>query len=208
MALRTSLTARSVGVPIWNWTKVVAVAFADGAVDLVDAVDSADRRFDPLRDLGFHLVGAAPGWVTLTEAAGKSMSGLLFTCMPAKAMRPASISPTNSTIGGTGLRMHQEEILRKFMNLRLFRACRRSLRGLALRVDLLAGVEERPGRKHDRFVAPTGLRRWSRRRRRRADLDVAALDLVLAVDDVDIIALARRSARRSAEAAARWSCRR
>jgi hypothetical protein len=30
-------------------------------------------------------------------------------------MSPASISPTNSTIGPTGLRMHQDEMLRKFM---------------------------------------------------------------------------------------------
>ena len=33
----------------------VAVAFADRAVDLVDAVDRADRGLDLLRDLGFHL---------------------------------------------------------------------------------------------------------------------------------------------------------
>ena len=30
---------------------------------------------------------------------------------------PASRRPTNSTIGGTGLRMHQEEMLRKFIQL-------------------------------------------------------------------------------------------
>ena len=33
-----------------------AVALGDGAVDLVDAVDAADRGFDPLGDLGLHLV--------------------------------------------------------------------------------------------------------------------------------------------------------
>ncbi len=43
------------------------------------------------------------------------MSGALFTCIRAKATMPASISPTKSTIGKTGLRMHQDEMLRKFM---------------------------------------------------------------------------------------------
>ena len=33
----------------------LAIAFADAAVDLVDAVDAADRGFDPLGDLVFHL---------------------------------------------------------------------------------------------------------------------------------------------------------
>ena len=47
------------------------------------------------------------------------MSGALFTCIRAKAIRPASISPTNRTIGTTGLRMHQDEMLRKFMRLTL-----------------------------------------------------------------------------------------
>jgi hypothetical protein len=39
--------------------------------------------------------------------------------MPAKVMSPAIIRPTNSTIGGTGLRMHQDEMLRKFMSAQL-----------------------------------------------------------------------------------------
>src|SRR4029079_14018491 len=33
-----------------------AIAFGDAAVDLVNAVHAADRGFDPLRDLRFHLV--------------------------------------------------------------------------------------------------------------------------------------------------------
>jgi hypothetical protein len=35
--------------------------------------------------------------------------------MRANAISPASINPTNKTIGATGLRMHQDEMLRKFM---------------------------------------------------------------------------------------------
>ena len=34
-----------------------------------------------------------------------------------KATSPASIRPMNNTIGGTGFLMHQDEILRKPMNL-------------------------------------------------------------------------------------------
>ena len=59
--------------------------------------------------------GAAPGCETETIAAGKSMSGALLTCIRANDDEPASISPTNRTIGKTGLRMHQDEMLRKFM---------------------------------------------------------------------------------------------
>jgi hypothetical protein len=44
------------------------------------------------------------------------MSGLLVTVICANAINPASISPTKSTIGGTGFRMHHDEMLRKFMN--------------------------------------------------------------------------------------------
>ena len=61
MALRTSLTARSVGVPISNMDEGVAVALADRAVDLLDAVDSADRGLDPLGDLHFHLARRRAG---------------------------------------------------------------------------------------------------------------------------------------------------
>jgi hypothetical protein len=77
-----------------------AVAFADRAVDLLDAGDAADRGFDPLRDLRLHLVRRGAGLRDdETIAAGKSMSGALLTCIRANAIRPASISPTNRTIG-------------------------------------------------------------------------------------------------------------
>src|SRR4029079_5543436 len=90
-----------------------------------------------------------------TIAAGRSMSGALFTCIRANEISPASIRPTNSTIGKTGLRMHQDETLRKFICLTSFvDFCRRRLaRGLALRIDLLPRVQERPGRPHHALVA-------------------------------------------------------
>ena len=103
-----------------------AVAFADRAVDLLDAVHAADRRLDPLRDLRLHFVRSGAGLGDWTIAAGKSMSGSLFTCIRANAMIPASIRPTNSTIGPTGFRMHQEEMLRKFMSVTRFPGVQRA----------------------------------------------------------------------------------
>jgi hypothetical protein len=44
------------------------------------------------------------------------MSGLLFTCIRRKLTTPASVNATNRTIGTTGLRMAQDEMLRKVMN--------------------------------------------------------------------------------------------
>ena len=70
---------------------------------------------DPLRDLRLELVRRGAGLRHVTTAAGKSMSGALLTCIREKETSPASISPTNSTIGATGLRMHQDEMFRKFM---------------------------------------------------------------------------------------------
>jgi hypothetical protein len=44
----------------------------------------------------------------------------LLTCIRAKDTSPASISPTKSTIGATGLRMHHDDMLRKFRKSGLF----------------------------------------------------------------------------------------
>ena len=133
-------------------------------------------------------LGAAPGCATTTIAPGKSMSGKLLTSIRMNATRPASSSPTKNTIGGTGLRMHQDEMLRKFMDLiRLLR-----LRRLTLRQHPLPGIEERPRRHHDRFLAaqPFGDRHASLADL--ADPDAPALDRVAGADDVDIGALANR----------------
>src|SRR6185369_2577745 len=117
------------------------------------------------------------------------MSGALFTCMRANAMIPASISPTKSTIGPTGLRMHQDEMLRKFMSSLLSFSSQASACCLPPRVHLLPWIEERTCREHDRLVAgKTGGDRDAAILNG-ADLDVAAFDFVLAVDDIDVIAL-------------------
>ena len=43
------------------------------------------------------------------------MSGLSLTSIRMNATIPASSSATNSTIGGIGLRIDQDEMLRKFI---------------------------------------------------------------------------------------------
>ena len=137
----------------------VAVALAHRAVDLVDAVDAADRGFDALGDLSLHLVRRRARLATPTRS--RPGSRCPDCCSPASALnatRPASIRPTNSTIGGTGLRMHQEEMLRKFMDLD-FLAAGRSLGCLTLGLDLLARVEKRAGREDDALHCPTARRR-------------------------------------------------
>src|SRR5207253_6695819 len=62
-------------------------------------------------------------------------------------------------------------------------------RALAPGLPLLSRIEERARREHDRFASgePCGDR--YARVVDGADLDVAPLDLVLAVDDIDVIAL-------------------
>src|SRR5688500_8878373 len=112
------------------------------------------------------------------------MSGKLLTSIRMNATSPASSRPTNNTIGGTGLRMHQAEILRKFMTCLLAPRC-----GLAARPDALPGIEERPGRQDDRFLTAQTGHHTAARFGDRADLDCSALDLIAAVDDVDVGAL-------------------
>ncbi len=45
------------------------------------------------------------------------MSGLLLPCMPMKLNTPAIDSAMNSTIDGTGLRIDQAEMFRKFISI-------------------------------------------------------------------------------------------
>ena len=100
----------------------LAVAFADRAIDLVDAVDAANAASTCCVTCFSISAGAAPGWLTPTSTTGKSMSGFWVIVICIKAMIPASVSPMNSTIGATGLRMHHEEMLRKFMRFRTRRS--------------------------------------------------------------------------------------
>ena len=55
MASRTSLTARSVGVPISNWTKVLLLPSRTELLISSTPLTAADRRLDLLRDLVLHL---------------------------------------------------------------------------------------------------------------------------------------------------------
>ena len=61
--------------------------------------------------------------------------------------------------------------------------------GFALWNDFLPRVEEWTGREDNGFVALKTLGNGHSAVCHRADLDVATLDLVLSVDDIDIVAL-------------------
>ena len=58
-------------------------------------------------------VGATPGYVTVTMTAGNSMSGRSRIPSLGKLKSPATVSPMNTMITGTGLRMDQ---VTKFMS--------------------------------------------------------------------------------------------
>ena len=100
---------------------------------------------------------------------------------------PASVSATNRTSDGTGLRIDQAEMLRKFIG---SKSSSRARRACALRADLLAGVEEGARRQDDALVAGEARGDGDAAVVDVADPDVAPHDLVLGVDDVDVIALA------------------
>ena len=164
IALRTSLTARSVGVPIWNWTKVVAVAFADRAVDLVDAVDAADRGFDPLRDLGLHLVRRGARLGDGDDRRREIDVRIVVHLHPRERDQAGQHQPDEQDDRRNRVADAPGRDVAEIHGYQLFLSA--SARGLALRVHLLARVEERPGRQHDRLLAAEVPRRWSRRCRR------------------------------------------
>jgi len=118
IASRMSLTARSVGVPIWNWMNVwLLPSRTELSISSTPVTPRTAASTFWVIWVSISL-GAAPGCEMTTVAPGKSMSGLLVTLMPWKASSPASISPMKNTIGGTGFLMHQEEILRKLIAVR------------------------------------------------------------------------------------------
>ncbi len=81
IALRTSFTARSVDVPISNCTKVKLLPSRTEL--LISSTPFTPRIADSTLWVIWVSIsfGAAPGWLTETVAAGKSMSGALFTCI-------------------------------------------------------------------------------------------------------------------------------
>jgi hypothetical protein len=111
-ALRTSLTARSTGVSSSNWTNVLLLP--SRTVDWISSTPLMPRMAASTRCVTCvsSSEGAAPGIEIVTSAAGKLMSGLLFTSIRMKLMMPSKVSATNRTSGITGLRIAQLEILR------------------------------------------------------------------------------------------------
>src|SRR6478672_10066008 len=103
-------------------------------------------------------------------------------------MIPAMVSATNRTIEGTGFRIDQAEMLRKFM-VRIPYPNTLGARGLAGRDDLVAGVEEGARGRDHRLVAAEAGDDADAIVVDLADPDVAPLDLVVLAEDVDEIAL-------------------
>ena len=103
------------GVPIENWMKV-----SEDPSDTVELISSMPLRLRTAASTRWvtwvsSSVGAAPGWVIWTIAAGNSISGSFCTSMRAKATTPARNNAAKMTSGGTGLRIDQADMLRKFM---------------------------------------------------------------------------------------------
>ncbi len=110
------------GVPMLNCTKVLDSP--SRAIDVISSTPLIERTAASMRCVTCvsSSDGAAPGWDTLTLTAGKLMSGKLFTSMRMKLTTPASNSATNMTMGDTGLRMAQADILRKLISSASLRA--------------------------------------------------------------------------------------
>ena len=102
-------------VPIWK--KIIVWLLPSDAVELIVSTPLIVRSEASI----FCVicvsisVGAAPGWLITTMAAGNSISGMFCTFICMKETMPTSNSPRNSMIGTTGVRIDQAEILRKFM---------------------------------------------------------------------------------------------
>ncbi len=114
-ASRTSFTTRSIGVPIVNWTNVFDTPSRTD--ELISSTPDIPRTAASIFCVTCvsSSVGAAPGCDTEICAAGKSISGSRLTCIRLKLTSPASVNAMNSTIGATGLRIAQAEMLRNDM---------------------------------------------------------------------------------------------
>ena len=120
MASRTSLTARSVGVPIANWTNVLELP--SRIVELISSIPLTPRTAAStfcVTCVSISL-GAAPGCEMLISAAGKSISGLSLMLIREKDRVPARSNAMNRTIGATGLRIDHAEMLRKLIGQQSF----------------------------------------------------------------------------------------
>ncbi len=109
-ASRTSATARSIGVPMLNWTKTrdwPSIA-SEVMLSMLPTPATAASTFCMIWVSTSW--GEAPGWYTWTNTTGKVTSGLRVTGSRMNATTPMNSSTTNRTIGDTGWRIAHAEI--------------------------------------------------------------------------------------------------
>ncbi len=109
-ASRTSATARSIGVPSSNCTKMKAWPSTDQEVMLSMLPMPAMAPSTFCSTCVSISCGAAPGCSMVTVTPGKEMSGSAVIGRRPKDTRPMNSSTTNSTIGGSGWRIAHAEI--------------------------------------------------------------------------------------------------
>ena len=111
MAERTSSTASCVGFSMRN-SAVIDTTPSCTLVVMCLRPCSGASAFSSLRATSVSSCeGAAPGRLAVTVMVGTSRSGKFCTFMDPKAMKPATVSSTNSMTAGIGLRIDQEETL-------------------------------------------------------------------------------------------------
>src|SRR5207253_8710998 len=127
-----------------------AAPLGDITVDLLNAVHAADRRFDTLGDLGFEFVGRGAGLRDLDDGRGE-IDVRRVVDLHAGERDEARQHETdeednrpNRVADAPGRNVTEIHELLAFLG---------SARDLTVGLYFLAGVEERPSRKHDRLIA-------------------------------------------------------
>jgi hypothetical protein len=111
MAERTSSTASCVGFSMRNSAVMDTTPSCTLVVMCLRPCKGA-KAFSSLRATSISSCeGATPGKLAVTVMVGTSRSGKFCTFMDPKAMKPATVSSTNSMTAGIGLRIDQEETL-------------------------------------------------------------------------------------------------
>ena len=104
-ASRTSLRARSTGVPISNSTEVKEPP-SDARELMVRTPDTPRTAPSTFCVICVSISGgAAPGWDTWTMMRGNEISGLRLIGKRMKLTIPSTVSTTKATIGSVGLRI-------------------------------------------------------------------------------------------------------
>src|SRR5579862_85610 len=182
-ASRTSATARSMGVPSSNCTKMNAEPSTAQEVMLSRLPMPAIAPSTFCSTCVSISCGAAPGWLMVTVTPGKEMSGSAVTGRRMKDTRPMKSSTTNSTIGGRGWRIAHAEMFFTAKSSSGDAGGAGDLHFLALAQEAGGGRDhtlraaEPGGDDHARLGAVGHLHR-------------AALDVVLRIDDVHVTAVA------------------